>query len=195
MLTRVMVEAIVRGALVEDLHGGDVTTEACVDESAMGLARAVARSALVVCGGAVFAAVFAQIDPTVTFEAAAAEGTRAAAGTVLWTVKGCARSLLMGERVALNLVQRMTGTATVTRAYADAVPASLPTRITDTRKTTPGLRVLERYAVRIGGGHNHRNDLGSAVLIKDNHIAACGGVKKAIERARAHAPMPVHECL
>ena len=94
----------------------------------------------------------------------------------------------MGERVALNFVQRMCGVATQTRAYVDAVPAGAKARITDTRKTTPGLRALERYAVRVGGGHNHRDDLGAAVLIKDNHIAACGGVRQAIERARAAAP-------
>jgi nicotinate-nucleotide pyrophosphorylase (carboxylating) len=94
----------------------------------------------------------------------------------------------MGERVAMNLVQRMCGVATQARTYADAVPAGCTTRITDTRKTTPGLRALERYAVRVGGAHNHRDDLGAAVLIKDNHVAACGGVRPAIERARAAAP-------
>jgi nicotinate-nucleotide pyrophosphorylase (carboxylating) len=94
----------------------------------------------------------------------------------------------MGERVALNLVQRTCGVATQARAYADAVPAGSKTRITDTRKTTPGLRALERYAVRVGGAYNHRDDLGAAVLIKDNHVAACGGVRAAIERARAAAP-------
>ena len=94
----------------------------------------------------------------------------------------------MGERVALNLVQRMCGVSTQTRTFVDAVPAGSKARITDTRKTTPGLRALERYAVRVGGGHNHRDDLGAAVLIKDNHVAACGGVRAAIERARAGAP-------
>lgn len=94
----------------------------------------------------------------------------------------------MGERVALNLVQRMCGVATQTRAFVDAIPDGCKTRITDTRKTTPGLRALERYAVRVGGGYNHRDDLGAAVLIKDNHIAACGGIQAAIERARAGAP-------
>jgi nicotinate-nucleotide pyrophosphorylase (carboxylating) len=94
----------------------------------------------------------------------------------------------MGERVALNLVQRMCGVATQARTYVDAVPEGCATRITDTRKTTPGLRGLERYAVRVGGAHNHRDDLGAAVLIKDNHVAACGGVRPAIERARAAAP-------
>jgi nicotinate-nucleotide pyrophosphorylase (carboxylating) len=97
----------------------------------------------------------------------------------------------MGERTALNFVQRMTGVATVARTYVDAIPQGSRTRIVDTRKTTPGLRALERYAVRCGGAHNHRDDLGSAVLIKDNHVAACGGVKAAIERAKARAP---HTC-
>ena len=103
-------------------------------------------------------------------------------------MRGRARAILMGERVALNLVQRMCGVATQARTYADAVPAGCKTRITDTRKTTPGLRALERYAVRVGGAHNHRDDLGAAVLIKDNHVVACGGVRPAIERARAAAP-------
>ena len=186
-LTRVMVEEIVVRALREDLHGGDVTTEACVDAAAHSTAHAVARTALVACGATVFAEVFARIDPTVKVHANVEDGTSVAAKTVLWTASGRSRSLLMGERVALNLTQRMTGVATLTRSYVDLVPKWTHTRITDTRKTTPGLRVLERYAVRVGGGHNHRNDLGSAVLIKDNHIAACGSVKTAIARARAHA--------
>jgi nicotinate-nucleotide pyrophosphorylase (carboxylating) len=164
-----------------------VTTEACIDEDATAVAHAVARDALVVCGGPVFARVFARVDPATKVEIATIEGARVAAGAKLWTVRGRARSLLMAERVALNLAQRMSGVATATRAYVDAIPANAKTRITDTRKTTPGLRVLERYAVRVGGGHNHRDHLGSAVLIKDNHVAACGGVGKAIARARDHA--------
>ena len=131
------------------------------------------------------------MDPTLVVERVVADGARVKRGDTLWTVRGRARAILMGERVALNLVQRMTGVATFTRAYVDAVPAGLSTRITETRKTTPGLRALERYAVRVGGGKNHRDNLGSAVLIKDNHIAACGGVRAAIERARARAP---HTC-
>jgi nicotinate-nucleotide pyrophosphorylase (carboxylating) len=184
----VLLDDLVTRALVEDLGGGDVTTEACVDEDAMAEAWAVARRDLVVCGGPVFERVFAHVDPTLVVERVCADGVKARSGETLWTVKGRARSILVGERVALNFVQRMTGVASVTRAYVDAVPSGSPTRITDTRKTTPGLRLLERYAVRIGGGKNHRNDLGAAVLIKDNHIAACGGVRQAIERARARAP-------
>jgi nicotinate-nucleotide pyrophosphorylase (carboxylating) len=187
-LVRSMVDAVVARALEEDLAAGDLTTEACVDASATATAHAVARAPVVACGGPVFARVFERLDAGVTVVHVAREGARAAGGDVLWTVSGSARAILMGERVALNLVQRMTGIATLTRTYVDAIPAGSPTRIVDTRKTTPGLRFLERYAVRVGGGHNHRDNLGSAVLIKDNHIAAAGGVRAAVARARAFAP-------
>ncbi|HLK40441.1 MAG TPA: carboxylating nicotinate-nucleotide diphosphorylase [Polyangiaceae bacterium] len=187
-LPPVLLRRVVAGALEEDLASGDLTTEACVDAAARASARAVAREPVVACGAAVFAAVFREVDPSVSVEVRVPEGELAAAGTPLWSVGGRARSILMGERVALNFVQHLCGVATRTRAYVDAVPAGCKTRITDTRKTTPGLRVLERYAVRVGGGKNHRDDLGAAVLIKDNHVAACGGVRPAIERARAHAP-------
>jgi nicotinate-nucleotide pyrophosphorylase (carboxylating) len=146
---------------------------------------------MVVCGGPIFARVFERVDPKTKVEVHASDGARVAAGARIWTARGRARSLLMAERVALNFVQRMSGVATTTRAYVDAVPSGSATRIADTRKTTPGLRVLERYAVRVGGGMNHRDNLGAAVLIKDNHVASCGGVARAIERARAHA---THTC-
>lgn len=175
-------------ALEEDLGAGDVTTEACVPAEAQVIASGVARKEAVACGVPVAARVFALVDPGLVFEAKVEEGVKVAAGTVLFRVKGGARSILMAERVALNLVQRMCGIATATRRYVDAVPAGSTTRITDTRKTTPGLRLIERYAVRKGGGHNHRNDLGAAVLIKDNHIVAARGVRAAIEAARALAP-------
>jgi nicotinate-nucleotide pyrophosphorylase (carboxylating) len=187
-LTTVVVDRVVALALEEDLASGDLTTEACIAPEARAVAHAVARRPMVACGGGVFARVFARIDPSLAVETRAAEGARVDAKTTLWTVRGRARAILMGERVALNLVQRMCGVATQARTYVDAVPAGCKTRITDTRKTTPGLRALERYAVRVGGAHNHRDDLGAAVLIKDNHVAACGGVRAAIERARAAAP-------
>ena len=187
-LPRFHFEGVVARALEEDLGSGDPTTEACVDADAVATAHGVAREPVVVCGGPVFARVFGQLDATLTVDIRAAEGSRVNAGARLWTVRGRARSILMGERVALNFVQRMCGIATRTRAFVDAVPAGGRTRIADTRKTTPGLRALERYAVRVGGGRNHRDDLGAAVLIKDNHIVACGGVASAIERARAAAP-------
>jgi len=175
-------------ALTEDLAGGDLTTEATVAVTDRAIARAVAHSPLVVCGGDVFARVFYRVDPGVRVERRVADGERAKPDDVLWIVEGATRSLLMAERTALNFAQRMSGTATLTRSFVDALPQNAPTRIVDTRKTTPGLRFLERYAVRCGGGHNHRDSLGSAVLIKDNHIVAAGGVRRAIERAQQHAP-------
>jgi nicotinate-nucleotide pyrophosphorylase (carboxylating) len=184
----VVLDRVITTALEEDLGSGDLTTEACIAPDARATAHAVARKAMVACGAAVFAAVFARLDASLAVEAHVADGARVEAKTRLWSVRGRARSILMGERVALNLVQRLCGVATQARAYVDAVPAGCATRITDTRKTTPGLRALERYAVRVGGAHNHRDDLGAAVLIKDNHVAACGGVRAAIERARAAAP-------
>lgn len=183
-----LIDAIVVRALEEDLGAGDVTTEACVPEDSLALARGAAREDVVACGILVAGRVFTTVDPAVRFTANVAEGAKVKAGAVLFSAEGRARSLLTAERVALNLIQRMCGVATATARYVAALPEGSKTRITDTRKTTPGLRLLERYAVRRGGGHNHRNDLGSAVLIKDNHIVVAGGVRAAIERARARAP-------
>ena len=183
-----LLDQLVDLALTEDLAGGDLTSEATVSVDARAIARAVAHSPLVVCGGDVFARVFYRVDPGVRVERRAAEGARAKPDDVLWIAEGATRSLLMAERTALNFAQRMSGTATLTRRFVDALPENALTRIVDTRKTTPGLRFLERYAVRCGGGYNHRDSLGSAVLIKDNHIVAAGGVREAIERAQKHAP-------
>jgi nicotinate-nucleotide pyrophosphorylase (carboxylating) len=187
-LPHILFEAAVLRALEEDVGSGDLTTEACVDADAVATAHAVAREPLVVCGGPVFAAVFRRLDATLIVDLPAPEGARVGAGARLWTVRGRARAILMGERVALNFVQHMCGVATRTRAFVDALPVGSRTRIADTRKTTPGLRAVERYAVRVGGGRNHRDNLGAAVLIKDNHLVACGGVAAAIERARAATP-------
>jgi nicotinate-nucleotide pyrophosphorylase (carboxylating) len=187
-IPRLTVTKIVSLALDEDLGRGDITTEACVDATALGTAALCAREELVFCGAELVREVFAQVDPRVRVELAVDDGERMVAGARALTLHGPARSLLEGERVALNFCQRLSGIATLTRAYVDAVPQGSKTRIIDTRKTTPGLRALERYAVRCGGGHNHREDLSAAVLIKDNHIAAAGGVGAAIELARARAP-------
>jgi len=183
-----LLDPLVDLALTEDLAGGDLTTEATVAATDRAIARAVAHSPLVVCGGDVFARVFYRVDPGVRVERCVADGARAKPDDVLWIAEGATRSLLMAERTALNFAQRMSGTATLTRRFVDALPENSPTRIVDTRKTTPGLRFLERYAVRSGGGFNHRDNLGSAVLIKDNHIVAAGGVREAIARAQQHAP-------
>lgn len=177
-----------RRALLEDLGRGDVTTDACVPPELTGEAVLIARVPLVCAGLDVFEAVFAAVDSKVKIERRVCDGERLAPKTIAAHVSGPSNSILKGERVALNFVQRMSGVATKTRALVDVLPALSKARIADTRKTTPGLRALERYAVRAGGGHNHRDDLSSAVLIKDNHIAAVGGVKNAIERARAYAP-------
>jgi nicotinate-nucleotide pyrophosphorylase (carboxylating) len=187
-IPRLTVSKIVASALEEDLGRGDLTTEACVDAAALGGAELRAREPAVFCGGEIAREVFAQVDPRVQVERLRSDGEKAQVGDVLLRLRGPARALLEGERVALNFCQRLSGVATLTRSYVDALPAGSKTRIVDTRKTTPGLRTLERYAVRCGGGHNHREDLSAAVLIKDNHIAAAGGVGPAIDRARERAP-------
>ncbi len=188
MLPAALLDDVIDRALAEDLASGDLTTASTVDPATRARAVAVAKAPLVVCGGAVFARVFERVDPSVRVVLDRADGARAARGDVLFTVTGSAHALLAAERTALNFVQRMSGVATLARAYVDRLPPGSRTRVTDTRKTTPGLRALERHAVRTGGAHNHRNDLGSAVLIKDNHIVAAGGIEAAVARARAHAP-------
>jgi nicotinate-nucleotide pyrophosphorylase (carboxylating) len=179
---------IVGRALREDLAGGDLTTGAVVDEGRVGVGRALAHSQLVVAGGDVFARVFYEVDRALRVERLKQDGERAEPGEVLFLVEGSFRSILMAERTALNFAQHLSGVATLTRRFADLVPAGTKLRIADTRKTLPGLRALQREAVRAGGGYNHRNDLGSAVMIKDNHIVAAGSIRLAIERARGTAP-------
>jgi len=181
-------ERIVALALEEDFGRGDITTDACVDRDARGQAVMRAREPLVVCGIDVARTVFRQVDPELCFEPLLKDGTPADGGAEVLTLTGRASSILHGERVALNFMQRLSAVATKTRDCVKALPLGSKTRITDTRKTTPGLRALERYAVRCGGGHNHREDLAAAILIKDNHVAASGGVRNAIQRAKAYAP-------
>ena len=181
------VEALVALALEEDLGRGDVTSEAIFGADERSSGRIVAKEPLVVAGVALAAAVFARVDGETRFSPRAADGTRAAKGEVVAVVEGRTRALLSAERTALNFLQRLSGVATLTRRFVDAV-AGTRARIVDTRKTTPGWRALDKEAVRAGGGGNHRVDLAAGVLIKDNHVAACGGVKAAVERARAHAP-------
>lgn len=185
---RNVVERIVSIALEEDLGRGDVTTEACVPRSVRGEATFRARVELTLAGVEVVKEVYRQVDAEVEVHDRARDGDRVGRGEAIGHVVGRATSLLAGERVALNFLQRLSGIATLTQAYVGAVPAGLHTRITGTRKTTPGLRALERYAIRCGGGFDHREDLSSSVLIKDNHIAAAGGVTEAIRRAKNHAP-------
>lgn len=169
--------------LEEDIGHGDITTLAIVPPQAQGHGRFLAKEALVLAGLDVALAVFHAVDDTIRLHPAAHDGAQLAAGSVIAEVHGPARALLTAERVALNLLQRLSGVATATRRYVEAVQHT-GARIIDTRKTTPGLRWLEKYAVRVGGGHNHRFGLGDGVLIKDNHIAIAGGIAAAIGLAR-----------
>lgn len=192
---RDQVERIVAAALDEDAPWGDITSEVLVPASATGTARLVARESGVLSGSAAFAAAFRLVDPEVSVSAWVQDGGSFEAGTVLAEVTGPARSILRAERVGLNLVQRMSGIATETSRYVAAV-AGTPARIVDTRKTTPGLRVLERQAVRDGGGHNHRHSLSDAVMAKDNHLAFLAGagltLTEALVRARHLLPHTTH---
>lgn len=188
------VDAVIDRALGEDLGGGDITTNATVPPDLKVEASLIAKEPLVVCGLYVAGRVMTKLDSSIRFSGKVTEGSKVAAGTVLATMEGNARMLLAGERTALNLLQRLSGVSTMTRAYVDALGGA-KTRICDTRKTTPGLRRLQRYAVRCGGGRNHRNDLGAGVLIKENHIRCAGGVAAAVRAAAKRAPHPLRiEC-
>jgi nicotinate-nucleotide pyrophosphorylase (carboxylating) len=180
------VDGVIERALAEDLATTDITTTATVPPKAHASAELWAKTAMTVCGMPVFARVFRRLDSGATVRVLVDEGAAVGPHTRVAQVEGDARAVLAAERTALNLVQRMSGVATSTRAYVEAAAGRC--RITDTRKTTPGLRALERYAVRCGGGHNHRNDLGSGVLIKENHIRCAGGITAAITAVRLAAP-------
>ena len=181
-----VVRAIVARALEEDLGPGDVTTQATVASGARCRAEIVAREPGVIAGLEIAGAVFAALDREVAFEALVAEGAQVEAGAAVARLTGPARAVLAGERTALNFLQRMSGIATLTRRYVDAVQGT-KARICDTRKTAPGLRALDKYAVRAGGGHNHRFGLFDGLLIKDNHIRAAGGIEGAVRLARSSA--------
>jgi nicotinate-nucleotide pyrophosphorylase (carboxylating) len=181
------IDRIIENALYEDIHTGDITTSAVVPEKRHAVARLVAKEELILAGIEVAERVFALLDNGIDFKPLFKDGDRIGKGSVMAELSGDAAMLLQGERVALNLLQRMCGTATLTSRYVEAVRGTRA-RIVDTRKTTPGLRVLEKYAVRVGGGINHRTGLYDGVLIKENHIAAAGGISEAIRRARAYIP-------
>lgn len=182
-----LVQDLIKLALAEDLSAGDATTDAIFDADQPGQGQILAKSELVLCGTAIFAEVFTLVDPRCQVTWAAREGALIAAGTVVGHVQGPVASLLKAERTGLNFLQRMSGVATQSRRYAAALEGT-DTYVTDTRKTLPGWRILDKQAVRAGGGRNHRYDLGGGVMIKDNHIAAAGSIAAAVERVRAHAP-------
>ncbi len=184
-LDPVYVREQVRRFLREDVGDGDITTLWTVPDGTRARAAIVAREACVVAGLPFAAAVFAELDERIVAEACVDDGAAVAAGARLMRLAGPAAPILSGERLALNLLQRLSGIATVTRRYVEAV-AGTAASVSDTRKTTPGLRAFEKYAVRAGGGRNHRSGLSDAVLIKDNHVAAAGGVGAALRSVLSH---------
>ncbi|NNJ94305.1 MAG: carboxylating nicotinate-nucleotide diphosphorylase [Halobacteria archaeon] len=189
MLIEVLDEALlhnVRAALAEDIGSGDITA-ALIPADSQAKATVICRESGVLCGMAWFNAVFAELDTAITVEWAARDGDVLSAGQTLCTLNGPARAILSGERTALNFLQTLSATSGLARRYADSV-SDLPVKILDTRKTIPGLRAAQKYAVRIGGCHNHRAGLYDAVLIKENHIAAAGSIAQAVEHAAENSP-------
>lgn len=187
-----LLEPALRHWLQEDLGRGDRTTEALLVTAARPLAQArwIAKQAGVIAGLPLVASVFQLLDPNCQVEEHAAEGDWCPAGTTLLTLTGPPAALLTGERVALNLVMHLSGIATLTRQYVEQI-AGFSTQLVDTRKTTPGLRILEKYATQVGGARNHRWGLDDAIMIKDNHIQAAGGITSAVTQVRARSPYPL----
>lgn len=187
-----VVRTEIRRFLREDVGSGDVTTSRVISPSAVASGAIIAREACVVAGLEIARAVFFELDSTLVVDPLVSDGTDVQPGAVLARVRGRAASILTGERLALNLLQRLTGIASMTRRYVTAV-AGTGCSVSDTRKTTPGLRLFEKYAVRAGGGRNHRMGLFDAILIKDNHLAAAGGLRRALESARGNggSRMPI----
>jgi nicotinate-nucleotide pyrophosphorylase (carboxylating) len=186
-VNNLLIERIIENALIEDMPFGDITTDSIFTGDEVSEAVFIAKEDGVIAGLFVAEMVFKKIDGEICFEKISAEGEKVKAGTIIAKVSGKSASLLKGERVALNLLQRMCGIATKTRVLAEKLEFSGAV-IADTRKTTPGLRILEKYAVRTGGGTNHRFSLSDAVMIKDNHIKAAGGIKPAVEKVRKGIP-------
>jgi nicotinate-nucleotide pyrophosphorylase (carboxylating) len=187
MLQKHIIRKIVQSSIEEDTGESDVTTTAALTGEEIGKARAVAKSAVVVAGIDVFKETFLFLDPDMQFAGYCIDGDVVEKGGCLAEISGNLSRMLTAERVALNFLQRMSGIATLTRQYVDKVKGT-KANILDTRKTAPGLRYLDKYAVRIGGGHNHRFGLYDGVLIKDNHIAAAGGIPQALARVRGRLP-------
>lgn len=181
---------IVAAALREDVGTGDITSAAAIPAAALARAQIVSRSSGILAGVDIAQEVFRQVDPTLRFTRSFDDGSDLHPGAVICSIDGSARAILTGERVALNFLQRLSGIASKTARFVKQVEGT-NARIVDTRKTTPGLRILEKYAVRVGGGHNHRMGLYDAVMIKDNHILAAGGIGVAVKRARAQIPHTV----
>ncbi|MCL2775468.1 MAG: carboxylating nicotinate-nucleotide diphosphorylase [Oscillospiraceae bacterium] len=186
-ISKINIDEIIIEALREDIGTGDITTNTTVPQDKIAAGHFIAKADGIVCGMEACERVFKIIDDGIEFTANKKDGDIVVKGEIIAAIRGNARSVLIAERTALNLLQRMSGVATQT-ADAVAKVAGTKAKIADTRKTTPGLRVLEKYAVKVGGGTNHRFNLADGILIKDNHIAAAGGIINAVESARANAP-------
>jgi nicotinate-nucleotide pyrophosphorylase (carboxylating) len=180
-------DRIIENALAEDIHTGDITTLAVMRESREARARMTAKEPMVLAGIEAAERVFHQLDSRIIFTPLFSDGDTLDTGAIIAEITGDAAALLQGERVALNILQRMCGVATLTSRYVAQVSGT-KARVVDTRKTAPGLRILDKYAVRVGGGINHRTGLYDGVLIKENHITAAGGIGTAVRRARAYIP-------
>ncbi len=180
-----LIESILLNALKEDLGNGDVTTSALIPDRHVSETVLISKGSFVVAGLPFAEKIFYLVDKGIKFKSMIKEGEKTGTGRIIAKIKGNTGSLLMAERTALNLLQRLSGIATLTNEYV-ALLKGLGTRIADTRKTAPGLRIFDKYAVKTGGGHNHRYGLNDGVLIKDNHIAAVGGIKKAVRLARSN---------
>ncbi len=187
MWPRQVLAKLIRTALAEDVGSGDITTGAVLRGDETGCARAFAKAGMIVAGGDVFREVFLAFDPDLAVILRHRDGEKAGKGDLLAEITGRLASILTAERVALNIFQRMCGIATLTRRYVEEVSGK-PVKILDTRKTAPGMRILDKYAVRVGGGYNHRFALYDGVLIKDNHIAAAQGIGEAVRRVRERIP-------
>ena len=181
------VENIIDLALNEDIGTGDITTLSTIPEEKNAFGRFIAKEDMIICGVELANHIFKKVDSSIVFDAKCTDGAKVSKGDVIAEVSGNARMVLTAERTALNFMQRLTGIATRTNTAVNEVKGT-NAKITDTRKTTPGMRVLEKYAVRVGGGTNHRFNLADGVLIKDNHIAVSGGIKNAVKNARNTIP-------
>ena len=184
---KLSVDPLILSALKEDVTSEDVTTNSVMREACMGQVALICKEDGVICGLQVFARAFQLLDENVEVDLLVKDGDQVKKGQLMGTVKGDIRILLVGERTGLNYLQRMSGIATYTHSVAGLLEGS-KTKLLDTRKTTPNMRIFEKYAVRVGGGYNHRYNLSDGVLLKDNHIGAAGSVKKAVEMAKDYAP-------
>jgi nicotinate-nucleotide pyrophosphorylase (carboxylating) len=181
------IDRIISSALEEDLGSGDITTSAIIDPAEKGKARALAKEEIILAGIDVFSKVFSRLDPEIAVKFHSHDGDIVQSGKDICIVEGPLRGILSGERTALNFLQHLSGIATITRKYVEKT-APYDVRVVDTRKTTPGLRLLEKYAVTMGGGFNHRFGLFDGILIKDNHIAIAGSISEAVEKMKAKTP-------